>query len=83
MVTREVLPAWVHPCPMRSWRRPVSVAVGFVLPLVVVYELFVSTQPVHHDLSDAGTGLLGLLLGVVAGLLGVAVALYATRKPPH
>lgn len=67
---------------MRSWRRPVWTAAGFVVPLIVVYKLFVSIQPVHHDLSDAGTGLLGLMLGMVAGLIGASVALYATRRPP-
>ena len=67
---------------MRSWRRPVWAAIGFVVPLIAVYKIFVSTQPVHHDLSDAGTGLLGLLLGVLAGLVGASLALYATRRPP-
>ena len=67
---------------MRSWRRVVWTAAGFVLPMIVVYNLFVSTQPVHHDLSDAGTGLLGLLLGVLAGVIGASIALFATRNPP-
>ena len=67
---------------MRWWGRLVWVAVSFVVPLILVYNLFLSTQPVHHDLSDAGTGLLGLLLGVVAGVIGASLALFATRRRP-
>ena len=68
---------------MRWWHRLAWVVVGFVVPLIVVYNVYVSAQPVHHDLSDIGTGLLGLLFGVVAGLIGALVALVATRNRPR
>ena len=68
---------------MRWWHRLAWVAVGFVVPLVAVYNIFVRTQHVHHDLSDIGTGLLGLLFRLVAGLVGASVAFAATRNRPH
>jgi hypothetical protein len=68
---------------MRWWHRLGWVVVGFVVPLIVVYNVYVSAQPVHHDLSDIATGLFGLLIGVVAGLIGASVALVATRKHPR
>jgi len=68
---------------MRWWLRLAWVVIGFVVPLIAVYQLYVSTQPVHHDLSDIGTGLLGVVLGIIAGTLGALVALVATRRRPR
>ena len=68
---------------MRWWYRLAWVVVGFVVPLIAVYNIYVWTQPVHHDLSDIGTGLLGVLFGVIAGLIGASVALVATRNRPR
>lgn len=68
---------------MRWWVRLVWVAVGFVVPLTTVYNLYVGTQPRHRDLSDIGTGLLGVLFGLVAGLIGASGALVATRNRPR
>lgn len=65
---------------MRWWVRLAWVTAGFVVPLVAVYKIYLATQPVHHDLSDIGTGLFGVLFGVLAGLTGASVALMATRK---
>ncbi len=73
----------MHAEAMRRWVRLVWVLVAFLVPLIVVYNVYVSTQPVHHDLSDIGTGLLGALFGVVAGLIGASVALVATRNRPR
>ena len=71
----------VHSDGVRWWVRLIWVIVGFVVPLVAVYNIYVATQPVHHDLSDIGTGLFGVAFGVVAGLVGAAVAAVATRRP--
>jgi hypothetical protein len=68
---------------MRWWHRLAWVVVGFVVPLVVGYNVYMSTQPVQHDLSDIGTGLFGGLIGVLAGLIGASVALVATRNRPR
>lgn len=38
---------------MRRWHRWARIVLGFVVPLVAVYRLWVSTQPVHHVVSDA------------------------------
>jgi hypothetical protein len=65
---------------MRWWYRVCWVVVGFVVPLIVAYNVYVSAQPVHHDLSDIATGLFGLLIGVASGLIGASVALFVTRK---
>jgi hypothetical protein len=74
---------WVHSRVMRWWVRLAWTSVGFVAPLIVAYDIHVSTQPSSHDLSDVGTGLLGVLRGVVAGLIGASAALLATRRRPH
>ncbi len=68
---------------MRWTTRLVLATLAFVLALVAVYNLYVSTQPVHHDLSDVSTGLVGLCLGGFAGVIGAAVALVLTRNRPH
>ena len=68
---------------MRWWQRLALVVAGFVVPLIAGYNIYVSTQPVHHDLSDIGTGLFGLAIGAVAGLIGASVALFATRDRPR
>jgi hypothetical protein len=68
---------------MRWWVRSACVIVGFLVPLIGVYNVYVSTQPVHHDLSDIGTGLFGVLFGVLAGLIGASVAWVATRRRPR
>lgn len=68
---------------MRWWVRLAWVTVGFLVPLIGVYNLYVSTQPVHHDLSDIGTGLIGVLFGLLAGLIGASVTLVATRRRPR
>ena len=68
---------------MRWWVRLAWVTAGFLVPLIGVYNLYVSTQPVHHDLSDIGTGLFGVLFGLLAGLIGASVALVATRRRPR
>lgn len=68
---------------MRWWQRLAWVVVGFLVPLVITYNLYVSAQPVNHDLSDIATGLLGALFGVVAGLVGASVAFVATRNRPR
>jgi hypothetical protein len=70
----------VHSREMRWWARLAWAVVGFIVPLVAVYNLYVRTQPVHHDLSDIATGLFGACLGLVAGVIGAVVALVYTGR---
>lgn len=56
---------------------------AFVVSFVAAYRIYVWTQPSHHDLSDIGTGLIGLVVGVIAGLVAASIALALTRKRPQ
>ena len=63
-------------------RRRASVAagvLGFVVPAIGVYVVLRHAWPQQHDLSDIGTGLLRLMLSLVAGLIGAVVAVVLTR----
>ena len=80
---KQMIVCLVHSDGVRWWVRLTWVVIGFVVPSIVIYKIYVATQPVHHDLSDIGTGLFGLVFGVIAGLVGAAVALVATRRRPR
>jgi hypothetical protein len=60
--------------------RAAAIAVGFLIPSVIVYVLLRSAWPPQHDLSDIATGVLQILLAFAAGVIGALVVGVLTRR---
>ncbi|MGH8862831.1 MAG: hypothetical protein ACRDVG_16620 [Jatrophihabitantaceae bacterium] len=58
------------------------VVTATILPAVIVWLVIGAANPPHHDLSDIGTGLIQLGLGMLAAAIGFAGSLVATKPRP-
>lgn len=65
---------------MTSGARTLIITGTFFGLWVAVYNAYVWSQPLANDLSDVGTGLVGLGLGLVGSTLGAAVAALLTSR---
>ena len=65
---------------MRRGARAAIIAIGTITPAVVVWVGIALANPPHHDLSDAGTGLIQLFFSALAAVLGLTLSVIATRR---
>ena len=65
---------------MRRAARAAVVALATIAPAVAVWEAIGWSNPPHHDLSDAATGLMQVLFAGLAALIGLATSVALTRR---
>lgn len=64
---------------VRGVARVAIVALATFAPAVAIWTAIGWANPPHHDLSDAATGLMQLFFAAIAGLMGLAASVLATR----